>query len=113
SWQQLLLELFLCTVLLSCSVLAMNIIPDYDDESLPYVVQRQPPSERDCMICVTTFDLECRNGQRSSATFYKPKREYSMSRSHPAASNMCGCCAITRLSNNYCCAVCNASKRGG
>ncbi|BFY98749.1 hypothetical protein BsWGS_01789 [Bradybaena similaris] len=113
SWQQLTLELFVFTVLLSYSVHASVVIPDYDDESVQYIVRQQMQPDRDCQICFTYYDLESCVRCRNSLPFGAVKREYSMQRPRAIRSDMCGCCALTRLSNSYCCDLCNASKRGG
>ncbi|BFZ01695.1 hypothetical protein BsWGS_04734 [Bradybaena similaris] len=116
SWQQLSLVQLLCAACLVSCVAALHIFPTSDD-NVDYVVKRQGQFGRDCKLCFWTFDLEsctrCRSGKRHIVPYYTAKRDFYATRSHMSGSNMCGCCAITRLSNNYCCSVCKASKRGG
>lgn len=117
SWQQLRLVQFLCAACLVSCVSALHIFPSSEEGDTDFVVKRQMQFGRDCKLCFWTFDLEsctrCKSGKRHIVPYYTAKRDYYVPRSQVATRNMCGCCAITRLSNNYCCDVCKASKRGG
>jgi hypothetical protein len=117
SWQQLSLELLLCAVCLIPYAHSLDRLPVFYEDSFDNAAKRQSKLDEDCRSCVLNFDslacTRCTSGQPSIIPFYTAKRGYYMARSHPVNSNMCGCCALSRLSNGYCCGNCNAFKRGG
>ncbi|KAI8777369.1 hypothetical protein BgiMline_000260, partial [Biomphalaria glabrata] len=47
---------------------------------------------------------------KSSIPFHMAKRAFIMSRS--TRNSGCGCCLMSRFTNNYCCQICKAAKRG-